>query len=156
MINSEKLNDHHVNFAHQLLHKQYPNIDGLGCTLLQSKPPVKKILNGLQIIFDRGDHWSSIHCEHHSVHIYDSVYSTVDEHTKQVILNLFDKSKTDIVQVSVNQQVGSKDCGLFAIAIATSLLFGDDVEKIKYRQHEMRSHLDSCFVVKKLTPFPSF
>lgn len=57
LINSEKLNDRRVNFARQLLHKQYPNIDGLGCTLLQSKPPVKKILNGLQIVFDRGDHW---------------------------------------------------------------------------------------------------
>ena len=139
LINSEKLNDRHVNFAHQLLHNQYPNIDGLGCTLLQSKPPVKKILNGLQIIFDRSDHWiveSSINHGHHIVHICDSVYSTVDEHTKKVILNLFDKSKTDIVQVNVNQQVGSKDCGLFAIAISTSLLFGDNVKKIKYRQHE--------------------
>ena len=81
-------------FAYQLLHKQYPNIDGLGCTLLHSQHPVKKILNGLQIIFDRGDHWRvalSILCEHYIVHIYDSVYSTVDEHTKKVILNLFDK-----------------------------------------------------------------
>ena len=75
---------------------------------------------------------------------------------KKVILNLFDKSKTDIVRVNVNQQVVNKDCGLFAIAIATSLLFGDNVKKIKYRQHEMRSHFHSCFVVKKLTPFPSF
>ena len=85
-INLEKLNDHHINFAHKLLANQFPSIEGLGNTILQNKQPIKKILNGLQIIFDRGNHWlvaSSIGCaEQHVIHVYDSVYSTVNENTK--------------------------------------------------------------------------
>ena len=154
----EKLNDHHINFAHKLLANQFPSIEGLGYTIIQNKPPIKKILNGLQIIFDRGDHWivaSSIGCtERHIVHVYDSLYSTVNENTKKVILNLFDESKTSIVPISVQRQAGGNDCGLFAIANATSVLFGGDVAKLRFKQHEMRTHLYDCFVANALMPIP--
>ncbi len=159
IINSKRLNDRHIYFAHKLLCKQFPNIEGLGNTLLQSKSPVMKISNGLQIIFDRGNHWivaSSIGCEPHIVNVYDSIYSSINENTKKVICNLFDKSKTNIVQVGIHHQVGDTDCGLFAIAIATSLLFGVDTGRtIRFKQHEMRNHLHDCFTSIKLIPFPS-
>ena len=73
---------------------------------------------------------------------------------QKVILNLFDESKTSIVQVSVQRQAGGNDCGLFAIANATSVLFGDDVAKLRFKQHEMRTHLYNCFIANALKPFP--
>ena len=82
------------------------------------------------------------------------MYSTVNENTKKVILNLFDESKTSIVPISVQRQAGGNDCGLFAIANATSVLFGGDVAKLRFKQHEMRTHLYDCFVANALMPFP--
>ncbi len=57
LLNGEKLNDKHINYAQRLLCNQFPNTQGLGDTLLQKKEPSKKIESGLQIIHSRGDHW---------------------------------------------------------------------------------------------------
>ena len=60
-VNGDKLSDLHINFAQQLLKKQFPEINGLHSTLLQSKAVVtessKPTVNNLQIVHDRGDHW---------------------------------------------------------------------------------------------------
>jgi hypothetical protein len=52
------LNDRHINLAEQLLDKQFSNIEGLlGHSLLQSKPPIKTISNGLRILLVQGNHF---------------------------------------------------------------------------------------------------
>ena len=158
LVNNEMLNDRHINVAQRLLNIQFPDIEGLGHTLLQNRPPTKSISNGLQIIFVRGNHWivaSSITCDTDTIQAYDSLYSTVDEDSKKVIFNLFEKSRTKIIQVSVQNQQGGRDCGLFAVAISTALLFGIDVTTIQFHECETRCHMHKCFNAKLLSPFPS-
>ena len=62
------MNYRHINFAQQVLHNQFPHVEGLGYTLLQGKErsQSQKIGHGLQIIFDKGNHWivaSNIGCD---------------------------------------------------------------------------------------------
>ena len=52
------LNDQHINYAQWFIQIQFPNNEGLGHTLLQEKKDVERIVDyGLQIIFDRNNHW---------------------------------------------------------------------------------------------------
>ena len=74
------------------------------------------------------------------VKVYDSLYTNVSERSKKVIENLFGVSTIKVVDIS--KQEGGKDCGLFAIAIATTLLFGgEDPSKVHFNQAVMRGHL---------------
>ena len=57
-----KLSDRHIIFAQDLLKSQFENINGLECTLTQSKTSVPvlsedAIKNKLQVFHDRHDHW---------------------------------------------------------------------------------------------------
>ena len=48
--------------------------------------------------------------------------------------------------------MGLTDCGLFAVAFATSLAFGQDV--FEFQQDKLRSHLKVCFEEKYIRMFP--
>ena len=56
--------------------------------------------------------------------------------------------------MEIPQQVGSADCGVFAIAIATALASGSDPTEIIFHQSEMRQHLAECFERKMMSAFP--
>ncbi len=58
-----------------------------------------------------------------------------------------------IMSISSQQQSGSNDCGLYAIAAATSLCHGEAPNAVIW---EMRGHLLRCFKSGKLTPFPGW
>ena len=55
--------------------------------------------------------------------------------------------------VDAQRQIGSSDCGLFAIAFATSLCSGLDLHTLKYDQSKMRSNFLSCVESGCLFPF---
>ena len=55
----------------------------------------------------------------------------------------------------VQQQKGSSDCGVFAIAFAVHAALGDEVMHIEFDQTQMRSHLLQCFRNKELVRFPT-
>ena len=55
---------------------------------------------------------------------------------------------------SLQQQKGTNDCGVFAIAFAYYMASGDNVEIIEFDQGKMRNHLSDCFKNSKLLPFP--
>ena len=121
------LNDKHINFAHALLKKQFPHIDGWKETLLLHKMQ-EKIKQGVQIIHTCGNHWivaanlESSKCE---IKIYDSLYPPVDKDTQNTVLNLFETDdKPKIIMAKMCKQEGLNDCGLFAIAAATALACG--------------------------------
>ena len=57
--------------------------------------------------------------------------------------------------MNVAYQVGTQDCGLFAVAYMTFLAYGDNPTDMTYKQESMRHHLITCFETKKLTIFPS-
>ena len=157
--NKEQLNDRHIDFAERILLNQFPGVGGLGCTLFQKKAPAEKIKNGIHIIHDRGNHWivaSTISCTRNTVKIYDSIYNSVEEETKGVVMNLFHLSDDPNFQVVETQkQVGSEDCGLFAIATTTAILFGVCMTGIEFNQHQMRLHCMKCFDRQIFSLFPT-
>ena len=59
-----------------------------------------------------------------------------------------------VTSVPVQQQEGSTDCGLFAIANAFHAALGDSVSGLHFDQGKMREHLSKCFEQGQLTPFP--
>lgn len=162
VIMSEELTDVHINIAQNLLKKQFPNLSGLQCTLLQAKETSTidiKANNMLQIIhcLDR-HHWivaTTIGSGKNQIKIFDSIFRNVDSQTKKVLSNLFGCLSTLTIKVVNSQkQNGVKDCGLFAIAFATALAFGENPSEIKFSQESMRAHLINCFEQDKLIPFP--
>ena len=128
ILSGAKLTDLHVHCAQQLLKQQFPHLNGLRPTVLQTKKSLgvrKPVPNQLQIIHSRGDHWttvSNIGCRSGDVNVYDSVYKSTDKATGAVITNLFQSSAIEMVESQ--KQEGGTDCGLFAIATATALAYG--------------------------------
>lgn len=51
--------------------------------------------------------------------------------------------------IDVPLQLGATDCGLFVVAYMTSLAF-ENPSDLRYNQEILRSHLLSCFSMKKL------
>ena len=47
------------------------------------------------------------------------------------------------------------DCGVYAIAFATSLCYGQDVMSIHYDRQNMRQHVGESLEANKTLPFPS-
>ena len=61
--------------------------------------------------------------------------------------------KVDVMKLT--KQIGSNDCGLYAIAIATALVYEVDPSTLLFEQNEMRKHLVNCFMRQHLTQFPT-
>ena len=56
----------------------------------------------------------------------------------------------------MQKQHGSTDCGIFAIAVITSLVQEEDPSrfKYKYKQMELKQHLLNCITKGELVCFP--
>ena len=98
------LTDIHINIAQQLLSQQFPELLGLHSTLVLSQarnaiPAGASSLQimhtrGLQIMHTRGNHWivaSTIKCTN-KVMIFDTLYTDVHKHTKELIMEMFGMS----------------------------------------------------------------
>ena len=110
----------------------------------------------MQIVHSLTNHWivaSTIGCSIGNVLVFDSVYSSVDEATMSLIRQLFGVDVKVKQEVTPRQQ-GSSDCGVFAIAIATSLAFEHIPNSIAFQQNTMIDHLLTCFEKMYLTHFP--
>ena len=69
---------------------------------------------------------------------------------QDIVNNLFDLLDPDIVMIQ--RQQGRKDCGLFAIGTATTILFNANM--VPFSQSKMRQHLFAWFSCSLLSPFP--
>ena len=134
----DMLNDHYISYAQRLLQNQFQNVKGLGHTLLQEKKDVKRIVDhGLQIIFDRNNHWvvaSNMYgCESGVVNLYDSMYFDFHHKTEKIVKKIFctcSITKT----MNFRKQVGVQDCGMFAIAVATAPVHDQDLSRVQFIQ----------------------
>ena len=59
------------------------------------------------------------------------------------------------MKVNMQKQVGSRDCGVFSIAVATTIAHGKDPSTLKFKQVDMRKHLTVCFMNRELKLFPT-
>lgn len=88
---SQELNDLHVFVAQRLLFRQFSSFNGLNTTLVYKRIGCW-VNNYVQIMFCRGNHWTvvtTIECSIGEVCVYDSLYSEVDDETKQKVENIF-------------------------------------------------------------------
>ena len=107
-----------------------------------------------------GDHWVVSTSVGGEVVVYDSMSARLSPHLREqlgALYKFYAKGEDGLINVEVRcvqQQYGGADCGLFAIAQATSIANGIDPRKVKYDQTKMRGHLVTCLESNDLTPFP--
>ena len=86
------------------------------------------------------------------MYVYDSLYIGISEETKTLLFNIFQSKQLQVCQFpEVQKQMGAMDCGVFAIATATSLLFKVPVA---FTQSLARLHLINNFEQLSMQPFP--
>ena len=86
----------------------------------------------------------------------NSLAGTLNQATVLQIANIIN-TQNPFIQIeimSVQQQQNTIDCAMFAIAFAVEICIGIDVERISFKQKDMRNHLLQCLLNHKITPFP--
>ena len=157
LVDGLELNDLHVNASQTLLKSQYPLVNGFISTLKVAS--LKGwTQNYIQILHcATKHHWvtlTTFGCKDGEIHIYDSLFTKVDDTTMSTIVMLFGDRDVTCNIPPVQKQQGIVDCGLFAIAFATCLACGHDPSSYQFNQNEMRSHLFTCLQQQHLTEFP--
>ena len=155
LMEGGQLNDRHVNAAQGLLRAQHPNLKGLSLTMVASRQKLPP--NGLQAFFVRGNRWivlSTIDCCPAEVNVYDSLYDNQDGDTLSAISQSLEVFHPPVIVnlMNIGKQKGGNDCGLFAVAVLTSLANGVDITKVKFDQALMRPHLVNCIDSKAPSP----
>ena len=164
LCSGQLLDDYHIGAAQVLLQRQFPDIGGFCNTVIQNSASVKpfkgkKYLQVLHVKLGKLNHWvvmSTIGCPDGEVEIYDSLQLTPNLDTQTVIPRYLNSQLPSIkIKVAnVALQKGSSDCGLYAIAMITSLANNDNPINMLYNQQELRLHLAECFEKGVLEPFP--
>jgi len=123
-------------------------------TLLQSVGGFKyAIYESPQLLFISGCHWICVFGHRQSVDIYDSLsHGTISPEVRRRCQELF--SDKSLQLVPCQQQEGSSDCGLFALAFLERLLQSDNPSQLRFAQNRMRLHLWACLQRKFISRFP--
>ena len=90
--------------------------------------------------------------------VFDSSHhQKLSRSLKCIIADMLQASKDSIVleYIKMQQQSGSSDCGLFAIATATAICNGQDLCILEFDQFLMRKHLLQGFQNGAVLPFSS-
>ena len=90
---------------------------------------------------------SSVGCPPGTVKLFDSLYQV-----KYLLADSFQK----LEYAPCQQQTNGRDCGIFAIAFATSLLLGSTPQDMTFDIAKMRPHLVACIRAGAMTQLPSF
>ncbi|XP_047999641.1 uncharacterized protein LOC125236759 [Leguminivora glycinivorella] len=122
--------------------------------------PVPKNETHLQVIYD-GDvglvgHWSCIYYINGILRVYDSLVGVLGKSQKIYVKALFPYLSESCIQFpSVQRQPNTIDCGLFAIAFATSLALKTNPSQFNYVPEMMRPHLLEMLLTDGLLAFPA-
>ena len=150
-----------IHSAQVLLQKINPLIEGFQRPTLG---PVRNfnVVSGefVQLLHTGQDHWvcvSSIGCIPGTVRLFDSLYhdiisQEVEDQVKDLVLA---ESFQKLEYAPCQQQRNGSDCGVFAIAFATSLVFGSNPQNLNFDITKMRPHLVACLQAGLMSEFPS-
>ena len=114
IVKGHKLNDLHILFGQSLLKNQFPEVQGLSCTLTQSRLRFDMEKDIVQICHVRNDHWiviSNLLCGAGKINVFDSVYSDIGESTEALIVGMFDQPAELKMFPSLQKQKGGVDFG---------------------------------------------
>ena len=89
---------------------------------------------------------TTVKCKDGQVLVIDCVHKSLDDKTKSKVCRLFQRESTTLVIKVVNRrrQKGEEDCGLFAIAYATAIVFDQNAAKKRLNQESVRTHPAAC------------
>ena len=111
----------------------------------------------VQILHVNNNHWicvSSIKCAPGYVNLLDSQSKTeISQEIVGLVKNLLGPSYKGINQQPVQQQQNNSDCGVFTIAFATCLVYGQDPQLINFSIPMMHPHLLNCLQGSAIHPF---
>ena len=164
-----ELSDEHMDHCQGLLHDQFPKIGGFQAMSVMAA--ARRSIIGtpdnifIQLLHIRErHHWicvsnSDSTCRPGEVAAYDSLLQPQPKATNfmtmQLASLLYHSGPTITVRwANVSQQVNNLDCGVHAIAVATSLCYGIMPETCTWETATFRQHLADCIRTSKLTPFP--
>lgn len=153
---NEWLNDRLIFAGMPLLKKEYTHIAGF------MDPVMRCNFKGqtfVQVVHNQSAHWltaTNIDCPVGVVRVYDSLHFAPNLCVKQALALMCHTTKSllELQSMDVARQVGSADCGLLALAYATSLCLGQDPVNVTYDQMHIRSHFLQCILDGKMTAFP--
>lgn len=154
-----ELHDLHIEMYQKLLKIQFPNLMGLSSSL-KVLPMGSWTDNYVQVYHCRSNHWitvSTLGCKDGEINVYDSMYTSIDSGIIQKIEDTFPDSDLTVALCPVQRQIGMKDCGLFALAFATSLAFGNSPQSLslcQFNQNSFREHYVSSIQIKQASEFP--
>ena len=143
------LNSSIIDASQHLLSRQssISGFQSVGCAYTMSFAVQRSFI---QIIHDQSrNQWLVISNSSNAatVNVYDSLFHDLSPSSEQQIASImntqYNQLKVDFIDAQ--RQSGPDDCGLFAIAFATTLCNGKQPESMFYDQQKMRSHLLSCF-----------
>ena len=150
-----------IHEAHIIL-KRIGNLKGIQGFQRPTLAPVRQfdIMTGpfIQIVNINNNHWiclSSIHSRPGYVNVYDSLSTPVTQEIIRLAYDLTGPAFQGIHCIPVQQQKNLSDCGVFSIAFATSLLYGQNTMNVTYKINQMRPHLMQCLKGGNITPFPT-
>lgn len=125
--------------------------------------PIKQfdIMTGdfIQILNINNNHWvcvSSIACPPGHVNLMDSLAKPViSKELKEPVEALLGPNFQGISNIPVQQQMNVSDCGVFAIAFATCLVYGQNPCNVIFDIPRMRQHLHRCLRAGMMQLFPT-
>ena len=112
----------------------------------------------IQIVHINNNHWvcfSRINSIPGYVDVYDSLSSPVTQEVLELAFDLTGPALKGVLCIPVQQQKNDSDCGVFSIAFATSLVYGQNPMNVTYNISQMHPHLLHCLKGGIMTPFPT-
>ena len=143
-----RLQDVHMAVAGSLILKKFPTQAGFQPTLYSPERLRPQEEGTIQFHFDANrQHWTTSTYSGGTIRYFDSLYpgyisAEVQQQLKALYGHLMKTPTASALRVQ--QQQGTVDCGLFAIAYAVSLAHGKDPAKTKFCQKSMRSFYVNC------------
>lgn len=158
LIKGKWLSDVHIHAAGVLFKRKNPGFP-LQIDIHQCKTNVVACENTIQLYHDGVNHQLVSAKISGVVNVYDSIYQRHHNESIKSLLSLFHQNfvvdgRLRINYPTVQKQLGSSDCGLFATAFAIDLAEGNDPRSLYFSQTEMRNDLFHCFKKGGLECFP--
>ena len=118
-----------------------------------------QILQVIHVRLGHTNHWivmSTVGCGGSEVDLYDSLQCSPSVETQTIIAKYLRSQSTSIKinVINVATQKGNTDCGLYAVAMMTSIAYKEDPVNVVYSQADLRIHLKQCFEKGYLETFP--
>ena len=138
-----------IHSAQVLLQEINPLIEGFQCPTLG---PVRNfsVVSGefVQLLHTGQDHWvcvSSIGCLPGIVRLFDNLYrDIISQEVEDQVRDLLAHNFQKLEYAPCQQQTNRSDCGVFAIAFATGLVFGSNPQNLNFDIAKMCPHLVAC------------